>query len=88
MHLNLIDPDSSTGIRRPIILILTLTATACILAACGGDKDKPTSTLSKTERDSVLSDSDLPGAAGVKGALAVSDSAQARADRANAASVK
>ena len=71
--------------RRAVILIFALTGLLCLLASCGGNDEEPASTLSKAERDSVLSESALPGAATVKGALAVSDSAQARADRAEAA---
>ncbi len=71
--------------RRAAILIFALAGSLCLLAACGKNDDESASTLSKAERDSVLSESALPGAATVKGALAVSDSAQARADRAEAA---
>ena len=73
--------------RRALVLIVALFLAVSIgmLAACGADKDEPASTLSEAERDSVLSESALPGASAVKGALAVSDSAQARADRAAAA---
>ena len=74
--------------RRATILILALMATLSLIAACGGGQDEPVSTLSKSQRDSVLSGSALPGASAVKGALAVSDSAQARADRAAAAADK
>lgn len=74
--------------RKNMILTVALLVTACLLAACGGDKDESATTLNKAQRDSVLSESALPGAAAVKGALAVSDSAQARADRASAFSEK
>lgn len=68
--------------RFPILtLILALAAGTCLLAACGGDGDEPASNLSRAERDSVLSETQLPGAATVKGALDVADTAQARADR-------
>ena len=68
--------------RRAITVIVALFLSTCLLAACGGDSDEPASTLSRAERDSVLSESDLPGAGAVKGALDAADSAQARADRA------
>ena len=71
--------------RRTIVLTLSLVGVVCLLVACGGEQDEAASTLNKAERDSVLSESRLPGASTVKGALAASDSAQARADRANAA---
>ena len=58
----------------------------CTLPACsGGEGDEPASTLTKAQRDSVLSESRLPGAATVKGALDIADTAQARADRTEAA---
>ena len=71
--------------NRSAFLIFVFAGAICLLAGCGGDKDEPASTHSQAERDSVLSESKLPGAAAVKGALAVTDSAQARADRATAA---
>ncbi len=74
--------------RRTMTLVLALAGSVMLLAACGGDKDEPASTLSEAQRDSVLSESRLPGAAAVKGALAVSDSAKAQAKRADAASDK
>jgi hypothetical protein len=71
--------------RRTIAMISILVVTTFSLVACGGQQDEPTSKLSQAERDSVLSESDLPGASAVKGAMAVSDSAKARAERAAAA---
>lgn len=67
--------------RRTLTLVLVLAVIAVLLVACSGNQDEPASTLSKAERDSVLAESSLPGAATVKGALAVTDTAQARADR-------
>jgi hypothetical protein len=60
------------------VLVLAL-ATA---TGCGGDrsKDAPRA-LSEAERDSVIAESELPGAGVVGRALAVSDSADARARR-------
>ena len=74
--------------RRTAALVFAVVAAACLLAACGADKDEPASTLGKAERDSVLSESVLPGASAVQGALSVADSAQARADRSSAAAAK
>ena len=67
--------------RRTLTLVLVLAVTAGLLAACSGNQDEPASTLSKAERDSVLAESSLPGAATVKGALDVADTVQARGDR-------
>lgn len=62
---------------------LLAVALLCAATGCGGgEADEPASTLSKAERDSVLGASNLPGAATVRGALDVADSAQVRADRA------
>ena len=75
--------------RRAPLLSLTislgLTIAVCLFSACGSKEDEPAPAPNKAERDSVLSESSLPGAAAVKGALAVSDSARARADRASSA---
>lgn len=46
-----------------------------VLAACSS---KPKETLTQRERDSIIAASKLPNAAGVRGALKVSDSAAAR----------
>ncbi len=68
--------------RRHSVPLAALILAAALLAACGsGDADQPASTLSRAERDSVLADSPLPGAATVQGALDLSDSASARAQR-------
>ena len=63
-------------VSRPLVRLL---ATAGLLAGCGGQ-----STSSRVEhpaagvQDSVLAASRIPGASGVKRAMAVSDSANAR----------
>jgi hypothetical protein len=46
-----------------------------VLAACSS---KPKNNLTQRERDSIIGASKLPNAAGVRGALKVSDSADAR----------
>lgn len=75
--------------RRASILSLAtflgLIVVVCLFTACGSKEDKPAATLNEAERDSVLSESSLPGASAVKGALAISDSARVRADRLSAA---
>lgn len=71
--------------RYKTALILTLLMTVFLLVSCGGQKDESVPEIGKAQRDSVLSESPLPGSSGIKGAMAVSDSAKARAERANAA---
>ena len=70
--------------RRTIAMISILAMTTFFLAGCGGQQDEPNPKLSQAERDSLLSESELPGASAIKGAMAVSDSAKARAQRAAA----
>ncbi|HUF30225.1 MAG TPA: hypothetical protein VMM77_06130 [Gemmatimonadaceae bacterium] len=50
-------------------------------AACASPDEKNTDTLSASERDSALAESDIPGARGVAGAMRAVDSAAARAAR-------
>ena len=47
-----------------------------LVAGCNSERSEPM--RSQGARDSAIAESALPGAAGVKGALAVSDSAEAR----------
>lgn len=56
-----------------------------LAAGCGGGsgKDSTRSGLTQRERDSVLAESPLPGAKGVKAVLTVADSANARTDKLN-----
>jgi hypothetical protein len=65
-------------------------ATLILLAGCSsGDRDqarKPAPANTEARRDSLIAASRLPGAAAVGKALAVADSARARADRANGGS--
>ncbi len=44
-------------------------------------KDEEERSLTQRERDSIIGESVLPGAAGVRGALRVADSAAARVER-------
>lgn len=68
-----------------LIACMTLALVLTLSACSGKDGDEPASTLDKAQLDSVLSESQLPGAATVKGALDLADTAQARADRTEAA---
>ena len=63
-------------IRRVALGLLLVAMTA----GCGGDPaEEPASSLSRSQRDSVLADSPLPGAATVGRALDLADSARTRA---------
>jgi hypothetical protein len=66
---------------RVVSIVLSLGVLGCGggKAAAGGDS------LSERQRDSVIGASQLPGAQGVRGALRVSDSADARRAREDAA---
>ena len=59
----------------PIVLVLI---SLVALAGCGGGEETPRQEMSQRERDSVIGQSNLPGAQGVRGALEVTDSAAAR----------
>ncbi len=56
-------------------------ATLCVFAACSKKSDTHTRKLTEAQRDSAIAASSLPGAKVVGKALAVSDSATARANR-------
>lgn len=64
---------------------IVLGAFSCVLTGCsrdtGGDARRPA--MAERQRDSVLAKSTLPGASVVGNALAVSDTASARAARAD-----
>jgi len=60
--------------------VLLLLASGC---AGGPDDTSSDSSLTRHERDSVLAESRLPGAHGVKTTLTVADSANARTERLN-----
>lgn len=62
-------------------LAMGLVLLAC--AACGGDEPPPRAEMTQRERDSVIGQSNLPGARGVQGALEASDTAAARQRRAD-----
>jgi hypothetical protein len=67
---------------RAAAVTVALLLAVLALHGCGDERHVPASTLSKSQRDSVLAESALPGAAAVKGALDAADSAQARTERA------
>ncbi len=72
-------PSARRGLH-PSTLVLAL---ACLLggAACGGGADDGAAaqdTLTERERDSLIGQSRLPGAQGVRGAMRAADSAAAR----------
>jgi hypothetical protein len=56
-----------------------------MVVGCARHDDAPKQASSERERDSVLGGSSLPGASGVRGALRVSDSAEARNARIDSA---
>ncbi len=62
--------------------LIVLTVTILLAACSGGDGGEATSdTLTRRQRDSIIGESSLPGAGGVRGALRASDSAAARRAR-------
>lgn len=67
--------------RTALMLAVTL------LAACGGGDAKQASsdTLTQRQKDSILANSKIPGASGVKRAMTAADSTSAGIQRGNAA---
>jgi len=70
------------GAFRTAALMSILVSLAAV-ASCTDKTKEQSSPLSKRERDSVIGESSLPGAGGVRGALRAADSAQARNQRAS-----
>ena len=64
--------------RRILLLMAALLIPAC---SGGGSGDGPADTLTRRQRDSLLSTMPIPGAGAVGKALRVADSARARAER-------
>ena len=55
-----------------------------VMLSCSGEGDEagtPADTLTRRERDSLIGESRLPGARGVRGATRIADSANARMQR-------
>ena len=76
------DPSTTSDTLKGLIVytVLLLFAAGC---AGGTDDNSSSSSLTQHERDSVLAESRLPGAHGVKTTLTVADSANARTERLN-----
>lgn len=72
----------SHGVR--VLAILLLASMGGVAVACSGGGDRPEvpgDTLTRRERDSLIGESRLPGAQGVRGATRIADSAAARMRR-------
>jgi hypothetical protein len=68
--------------QRAFGLLLLLGMSVATAGCAGGETDTPvvrSDTLSQRQRDSVIGQSRLPGAQGVRGALDAADAAAARA---------
>ncbi len=63
---------------RRILLPLLLLA---VIAGCSQSDEQLSDTLTRREKDSLVAESGLPGAGGVRGAMTGADSAAARAAR-------
>jgi hypothetical protein len=66
-------------------LILGGAALLLMFAACAKEDTQQTSTRTQREKDSILANSQIPGAKAVKKALTTSDSVAARASRIDSA---
>ncbi len=71
----MLDPNGRVSMR-PFLIIGSLV----LAAACSGSAEQG-AVRSERERDSIIGQSQLPGAQAVRGALAASDSADARQAR-------
>lgn len=80
--IGLVHEDISSKVKL-MILIISLVVAILIVAGCSGDSTEkaPKKDLTQRQRDSLLSESGLPGAGVVGKAISVSDSASARAKR-------
>ena len=67
---------------RGLFVLAAFSIFAAVCAGCASD-DGPDSMLTRRQRDSVLAESRIPGARGVKTTITVADSANARTDRLN-----
>lgn len=76
---------------RALVMALLIAVTTGLAFACSsgeGGSDVPGDTLTRRERDSLIGESRLPGAQGVRGATRVADSAAARMQRLDSISGK
>lgn len=69
------------GARAMLKIIIVIFISVSIVACTGTTKDSSKKKLSQHERDSILAETDLPGAGVVGRAIEVSDSSTARAKR-------
>lgn len=70
---------------RVVTIVLSISLSISAVGCGGGTTARGGDSLSVRQRDSVIGASQLPGAQGVRGALRVSDSADARRAREDAA---
>lgn len=75
--------DQETGAPRLMVMIVAL-AVVVAGSGCTDKESAPARDLTRRERDSIIGESVLPGAQGVRGALRAADSAAARQERAAA----
>lgn len=68
---------------RRVWICLTVMAAVTSVAACSKKAETAKKPLTTAQRDSLIGESKLPGAAVVKKSLEQSDSAKARAEREN-----
>ena len=79
------------GRLRVLVIPLLFASTAGLALACSsgdGGSDVTGDTLTRRERDSLIGESRLPGARGVRGATRIADSAAARMRRLDSISRK
>ena len=69
-----------TAVLVPALLLLALAPAACG-SGDGGDAQSAADTLTRRQKDSIISTAPVPGAGAVGKALRVSDSVAARAER-------
>jgi len=69
--------------KRAVTVVVAALGMAAFAAACGesaGDGQTAADTLTRRQRDSIISTLPIPGAGGVGRALGAQDAARARAD--------
>lgn len=70
--------------RLPILLILAIAGAACASEQPDQAQTVNRDTLTQRQKDSILANSRIPGASGVKRAMAVADSTSAQSHRTDA----